>query len=303
MNDTIFAMVPVEVLSDKRLTLWHVKVLIALLSFRNKNSDTVWPGREALSERLGGMHVTNISKTTSELCDLGWLVKQGNGGNSRSARYKIVVPDLESANVAESATNPNVAESTTRTPQTVAESATPIVADSARGIEQTIEHTIKSNIPASGQAREALMKRGVSVDLADGWLELRKRKSQPVPDEAMLDTLQAEAWLVGLRVEQALAVCVAQGWAWFKAKWYQDLPDEKKLSNAHGPPKASALGDWRSTPDGVLKRGKELGIEPRVGESERDYRDRVGKADWDARRGKAAEVLGQVKVELAMQPA
>ena len=143
MNDVnIFSIVPVEMLADRRLTLWHMRVLIGLLSFRSKNTDHVWPSREALAERCGGMHLSNVSKVTSELCELGWLTKDGNGGKSRSTRYRITVPNIQT--VADSAT---VAESATRTHQTVADSATQTVADSARGIEETNELTTKSNRP------------------------------------------------------------------------------------------------------------------------------------------------------------
>lgn len=142
----IFSIVPIVVLADRRLTLWHMRVLIALLSFRSKNSDTVWPSRETLAERCGGMHLSNISKVTTELCELGWLTKEGTGGKSRTTRYKITVPDIQtvanSATVVESAT---VAKSTSKKSPTVAKSTTPAVADSATGKEQTRELTNKSN--------------------------------------------------------------------------------------------------------------------------------------------------------------
>ncbi len=140
----VFSIVPIEMLADRRLTLWHLRVLIALLSFRSKNTDCVWPSRETLAERCGGMHLTNVSKVTSELCELGWLTKEGTGGKSRATRYRITVPDLET--VAESAT---VADSATQPTQTVAESTTQTVADSATGKEETSELTTKSNIPPS----------------------------------------------------------------------------------------------------------------------------------------------------------
>jgi hypothetical protein len=151
----IFAIVPIEVTADRRLTLWHIRVLIGLLSFRAKNTDTVWPSRKALAERCCGMHLSNISRVTTELCDLGWLSKEGTGGKSRATRYKITVPMIqtvaESTTVANSAT---VAESTTQNGRTVAESTTSTVAESARGIEQTIEQTSKSNRPEDTRAHE-----------------------------------------------------------------------------------------------------------------------------------------------------
>lgn len=87
-----FAIVPAEVALDPRLTKMQLRVLIALLTFRAKNTDTVWPKRETLSARCG-YHVNSISKVTKELVALGWLVKQGKGGYSKSTEYKITVPD------------------------------------------------------------------------------------------------------------------------------------------------------------------------------------------------------------------
>ena len=137
---SMFAMVPVEVIQDRRLTLEQMRVLIALLSFRNKAGDTVWPSRAAIAE-LTGVHTANISSATSALVQLGWLEKDGKGGYSKSTRYTIKVPAVCSRTVAERAT---VAESATVAEwayTTVADQATRQVADSATRIEQTIEQT------------------------------------------------------------------------------------------------------------------------------------------------------------------
>jgi hypothetical protein len=88
-----FAFIPLEVIQDNRLTKRHIKVLIALFSYRGKNTDTVWPSREKLSKRCG-MPMTRVSEVTGQLVDLGWLVKKGKGGFSKSTRYTITVPDL-----------------------------------------------------------------------------------------------------------------------------------------------------------------------------------------------------------------
>lgn len=150
MRDGTFALVPIEVVADKRLTLEQTRVLIALFSFRGKNTDTVWPSRNAIAERTG-MHPSNISTATSMLVSLGWLRKDGIGGRSKATRYTITVPDLDSvaeqatvsgsATVVQSATVADAATVAERATRTVAERATRTVAHSARGIEQTSEQT------------------------------------------------------------------------------------------------------------------------------------------------------------------
>lgn len=142
----LFALVPVEVIRDRRLTLEQMRVLIALLSFRNKEGDAVWPSRKKIAERTG-MHPVNISKATSALVQLGWLEKNGKGGHSKSTRYTIKAQAVCHKTVAEQATSPadsappqkkTVAEWANKT---VAEQATSQVADSATRIEQTNEQT------------------------------------------------------------------------------------------------------------------------------------------------------------------
>lgn len=48
-----FGLVPVEVASDIRLTLQQMRVLIALYTFRDKNTELARPSREEISERTG----------------------------------------------------------------------------------------------------------------------------------------------------------------------------------------------------------------------------------------------------------
>src|SRR3990167_7262661 len=100
-----FSIVPNAVLADRRLTLTHMRILIALLSFRRRNTDTVWPGRESLAERCGGIHLVNLSKALGELTDLGWLIKERAKDNYKKIEFRFVIPDLES-------TNSHLAEST-----------------------------------------------------------------------------------------------------------------------------------------------------------------------------------------------
>lgn len=281
MADNIFALVPVEVLADRRLTQEQMRVLIALLSFRAKNTDLVWPGRDALGERAGGMHPANVSKATSALVKLGWLEKDGNGGRSQSCCYRIIVPNLENLSidepetVADSATSPietvadsarvsekTVADSATHPPETVAESATKTVADSARGKEQTSEHTNKSNRQG---ARGLLSQRGVSGQLADAWIKVRLAKRLAIT-ELGLDAIQREAEKAGLTFVQAITICCEEGWGGFKAHWERGGKDSQSKGGA--PP-------WWSNESGILAKGCEVKLLPRPGESMSNFKARI----------------------------
>lgn len=133
---------PIQAFQDKRLTLWHLRVLGALFSFRNpKKADAVFPSREAISERCGGLHIANVSKATSELERFGWLTKTGKGGHSKASHYLLTIPET----LAESATVPEpttVAESTTvKQATTVVDSVTTTVAESTTRKELDQEQT------------------------------------------------------------------------------------------------------------------------------------------------------------------
>ena len=111
-----FIISPREIIEDGRLSFWQIKVLLALYSFRNRNTDLVYPTRESISKRCG-IRPSSISKTTTELVKLGWLEKAGKGGNNKATVYRVTVPNFstvqESCTVQESSTV-TVQESCTR---------------------------------------------------------------------------------------------------------------------------------------------------------------------------------------------
>lgn len=140
----VFSIVPIECCMDKRLTLKQFRVLVAILSFRSKNTDLVWPSRNALADRTG-MLITNISAATRELVDLGWLVKIGNGGRSMATRYRVTVPEIVAKTVSGSETvsaGKTVSDSdTVSESETVSDSDTKTVSESDTGKEETSEYT------------------------------------------------------------------------------------------------------------------------------------------------------------------
>ena len=183
MEQTYFAIMPIEALADKRLTLEQLRVLGALFSFRGKDTNTVWPSRQAIADRIG-MNVCNISTATSALERMGWLRKEGKGGYGKATRYTISVPDTvaQSATVAERAT---VAQQATTT---VAQQATPTVAYQATRKEHNQEHNQK-NITNTGadESRFAAFwsvypKKEAKLDAKKAWAKLN-------PDAALLETI------------------------------------------------------------------------------------------------------------------
>ena len=127
---------PLEALTNPDLTDPERRVLLSLYSFRGKNTDTVWPSLDKLSERSNIKDKTRISKITKSLANKGWLTKKKKGFTGCN-EYKLTVPDdanLDSdtkldgdtkSNL-DSDTNSNLDSDTNYKEQT---------------IEQTIEHT------------------------------------------------------------------------------------------------------------------------------------------------------------------
>lgn len=78
---------------DERLTKIEIRVLGAILTFRDKSTNLSRPTREQISERCGYGERT-VSKATSSLVEKGWLVKTGKGGSGMATTYRFTVPDI-----------------------------------------------------------------------------------------------------------------------------------------------------------------------------------------------------------------
>ena len=71
---------------------------------------------------------------------------------------------------------------------------------------------------------------GVTGQLAEDHLQIRKAKRQPLTRTAM-DILQTEAAKAGLTVAQALTHAVGAGWASFRAEYLQNRSTGTRRNN------------------------------------------------------------------------
>lgn len=83
-----FIFAPYEILQDTRLSLRQIRVLLAILSWRKRNTNLARVSRAILSEKTG-YPPQRISQITSQLVKLGWLEKHGNGGRSQWIEYEV----------------------------------------------------------------------------------------------------------------------------------------------------------------------------------------------------------------------
>lgn len=219
MNESQFSVVPIEVIQDKRLTLEQTRVLIALFSFRNKVTNTVWPSRAAIAERTG-MHPSNISSATTALVALGWLAKDGLGGHSKATRYTLCSPDLEPKKVVQPAA-PTVAASATvaeratvaaSATQTVAQSATPPLADQATRKEVSIEQSNEQKKTRRVTAPTFVPPDWINKSHWDAWHSTAKRKNA-TPEQKQMAVNKLDAWRKqGLDHAAALENAAIGGW-------------------------------------------------------------------------------------------
>lgn len=110
-----FSIFPTDLLAHD-LSALELRVLIALYSFRGKNTNTVWPSLDLLSEVSGIADKTTVSKVTTRLSEKGLLTKKKRGftgGNS----YDLLVPELDTSSNLDKSSNlekpskPNLDES------------------------------------------------------------------------------------------------------------------------------------------------------------------------------------------------
>ncbi len=185
----IFSIVPVEVWLDDRLSKTDLRVLGAILSFRNKNTNLCWPKRSQLSERCG-LPETRISTTTSNLVKLGCLKKEGTGGFSRSCTYTFMVPETVTAlvTVTDSVT---VTEPVTRV---VTESVTNTVTEPVTRNKQTNKLTIQQTIKDICETSENMrFKKPTLQDITDYQKEIGFKNEA----SKFLNYYESNGWRVG----------------------------------------------------------------------------------------------------------
>lgn len=85
-------MIPCEVFQDSELSRTELRVLIALFSFRKKNTELVWPSRAAIAKRANYENVATVSRTTRGLEEKGWIEKRG-GSYQGPNKWVLRVPD------------------------------------------------------------------------------------------------------------------------------------------------------------------------------------------------------------------
>lgn len=90
-------------------------------------------------------------------------------------------------------------------------------------IQKTLSKEISADAPKSNKiGLNELVELGVSKQIANDWIEVRKAKRAALTKTA-LDAIIKEAQKANISLNDAIRVCVENSWQGFKADWYQNL--------------------------------------------------------------------------------
>ena len=232
---TPFAQITRPFISDPRINLREFRVYTALLTFPpDEATGERWPSRETIG-RMTGLPPKVVSRTTSRLQDLGWLVKFGDGGRSRTARY-IVFDQAQPPGVILNFHTAN------RTPDT-AQEGLPLNAPQGAPVDSVNPPQIDPvSPPTRGQNGE-----GQEVDYLDA-VDKREPATEPArPEPAAASVPPLSVPLRNPKTEAPENV--PEAWIDQAALMRPELPTETIRASAekfldHNRAKGTVLADW-----------------------------------------------------------
>ena len=120
-------------------------------------------------------------------------------------------------------------------------------------IKNTIQNTNKKNTKKSES--DLLAEYGITGQLAEDFLKLRKAKSAPITETA-LKGFQREAAKAGISLSDAITIAIERNWRGFSASWNWRDDDIAMAANTR---KTSSFAD-----DGSWAVGRKLNIDPNL---------------------------------------
>ena len=130
----------------------------------------------------------------------------------------------------------------------------------------TTNYKLQTTNQLNTKAHKLATPEGVSDIVFKDFIALRNKLKAPVTETA-IKGLKREAERAKISLEEALSICCQRGWRGFKAEWV--------AKDDFTPTRDKPTQRWDASLQGVMEKGKELGILPRPGETEGEYRDRI----------------------------
>lgn len=247
MNHPDFLILPYEILADDRLTLRHIRVLMAIFSWRKKNTNLARVSRELLADRTG-YQVSRISTITTELSSLGWIEKVGNGGKSQWSEYRVKDVSISTENRYQNGNGNQISNGYQNGNETVPNSVTQTVTNSGRGIDTEVNNS-SNNSSEKTRAKKAsekfdllteLMSRGADASGARDFLLVRKEK-KATNTQAAFNRFLKQCEKAGCSVAEAVEICAERGWASFQSDWEGFQSELNSLRGISVPQKQTSM--------------------------------------------------------------
>lgn len=86
--DCLYGTVPLDLVTDERITKSAIRVYVALSSFQGGNANC-WPTREAICER-SGLSKSVVSKALTELENTHWIERQIRKSEAKPSIYRVL---------------------------------------------------------------------------------------------------------------------------------------------------------------------------------------------------------------------
>lgn len=228
MSNPEYLIIPFEVLSDERLTLRQIRVLMAIFSWRKKNTGLARVSRELLSERTG-YPLSRISTITSELVDLGWIENVGNGGKSQWSEYRVKDVSNSQENGYQNGNGNQIGNGYQNGNETVTNSVTQTVTDSVRGIDTEVNNR-SNNSNKKTKAKKAGLDFskapfGISHESIQNWIEHRDILKKPMTQRAFdlsLSNFTSVANELQCGIDWLIDYTIDAGWLSVKADWVRN---------------------------------------------------------------------------------
>lgn len=192
-------------------------VLISLADNANDHG-VCWPSIPTIAKRTC-LSERTVQQAIKWLVDAGAVSAQERVGRSTVYTVTPHLFDPRSSFTPAAAAPPKL---TAQPPQLTTEPPQQLHPTPAAAAPITVKEPSKNHQEPSSKKFDPvnrLLSVGVSPEVADDWLELRKQKKATVTETAIRG-IEREAQKAGIPLGEALAVSCMRGWIGFKADWY-----------------------------------------------------------------------------------
>jgi|GEM_PF-3442620 hypothetical protein len=233
---------PPEIMTDDRLTLRQIRVLMAIFSWRKANTNLARISRQMIADRTG-YPLSRVSTITTELENLGWVKKTGNGGKGQWTEYRVKeLKNFKKTKVSNGTQNSNGTQfgnGYQNSNETVTNSVTQTVTNSVRGIDTAV-NTGRVQVEKTNKVLPKTITKHKGVDLskfnndkkqiAIKLIDYRKEIKKPLKTtkglSGVINDIDTVSTKYNMSFEQVMEVIMKNEWQTIKCDYTFDKPAE-----------------------------------------------------------------------------